>query len=424
MAQIAVIGAGWAGLAAAVTATQAGHRVSVFEAARTLGGRARSLEVALPEGGTALLDNGQHILIGAYGRTLALMRTVGVEPAQVLHALPLTLRFPDGTGLALPAWPAPLDAAWGIARARGWDARDKASLLRAALRWRLAGFQCAPDQTVLALCDGLAPRVLRELVEPLCVAALNTPAARASGQVFLRVLRDSLFGPGDGAWGSSWLLLPHAPLGELLPQAAARWLAARGQVLATGHRVASLAQDGPSGWRVDGQPFDAVLLACPPWEAQRLLAPLPCAAAWRALAQGLAHEPIATVYASSRRRLPLPLLALRDGPDAPAQYVFDRGQLGGPQGLLAFVASASRGAREAVERQVLAQAHALGWTDVRALQTVVEKRATFACLPGLRRPPVRVAPGLLACGDYVEGPYPATLEGAVRSAEAAAALLP
>ena len=54
------------------------------------------------------------------------------------------------------------------------------------------------------------------------------------------------------------------------------------------------------------------------------------------------------------------------------------------------------------------------------MQTVVEKRATFACTPGLQRPPQAIAPGLLACGDYTEGPYPATLEGAVRSGLAAA----
>jgi predicted NAD/FAD-dependent oxidoreductase len=57
------------------------------------------------------------------------------------------------------------------------------------------------------------------------------------------------------------------------------------------------------------------------------------------------------------------------------------------------------------------------------VQTVVEKRATFACTPGLQRPSPGIAPGLLACGDYVAGPYPATLEGAVRSGCAAVALL-
>jgi hypothetical protein len=103
--------------------------------------------------------------------------------------------------------------------------------------------------------------------------------------------------------------------------------------------------------------------------------------------------------------------------------VFDRAQLGGPAGLLAFVVSASGGDQHALQEAVMAQAHALGWQGLRPLQTVVEKRATFACTPGLARPPAAVAPGLVACGDYVEGPYPATLEGAVRSALQAVALL-
>ena len=55
--------------------------------------------------------------------------------------------------------------------------------------------------------------------------------------------------------------------------------------------------------------------------------------------------------------------------------------------------------------------------NLKLLRVMAEKRATFACSPGLLRPPARLAPGLLAAGDYVQGPYPATLEGAVRSGE-------
>ena len=117
------------------------------------------------------------------------------------------------------------------------------------------------------------------------------------------------------------------------------------------------------------------------------------------------------------------MLALHASASHPAQFVFDRGQLGGPAGLLAFVVSASREDRETLQARVIDQAHAqlaaLGVGRVRPLQTIVEKRATFACTPGLVRPPMAVAPGLMACGDHVEGPYPATLEGAVLSAQAA-----
>lgn len=418
--RLAVIGGGWAGMAAAVAARLAGHQPTLFEAAPQLGGRARALPVRGPDGSVLRLDNGQHILAGAYGETLRLMRIVGVAPERTLLRMPLALRFPDGGGLALPPWPAPLDAAAGIATARGWSIAEKWSLGRAAWQWRASGFQCAAATSVADLCRGLAPRVFAELVEPLCVSALNTPAARASGEVFLAVLRDTLFEPR----GSN-LLLPLGDLGSLFPEAAARWLAERGSAVATGQRVRQLAPRA-GGWRVDDRDFDAVLLACPPQEAARLAEGSGAAApSWAALARGLRHEGIATVYATGGPRLPLPMLALRTGSQAPAQFVFDRSWLGGPPGLLAFVVSACAPDRQQIQHEVMRQAHALGWTAVRPLQTVLEKRATFACTPGLQRPPQQIAPGLLACGDYVAGRYPATLEGAVRSAlQAVAALGP
>jgi squalene-associated FAD-dependent desaturase len=420
---LAVIGAGWAGLAAAVAATRNGQGVTVFESSRALGGRARSLPTGLADGSPTTLDNGQHILIGAYSATLRLMQEIGIDPASVLLRLPLTLRFPDGSGLALPELPAPLDAALGIARARGWSLADKACMLAASLRWQLARFRCEASVTVAALCRSLTPRVMAELIEPLCVSALNTPAARASGQVFLRVIRDALFGRAHGSWGGSNLLLPRVDLGRAFPEGAAQWLAGRGSRVVTGHRVQAIAPQG-GGWSVDGEGFDAVLLACPPWEAARLVRSAGIdASAWLAQADALTHEAIATVYVTGGPRLPLPMLALRSAAGAPAQFVFDRGQLGGPAGLLAFVVSASDADRELLQQQVLEQARALGWQGLQPLQTVVEKRATFACTPGLQRPGIRLAPGLLACGDYVQGPYPATIEGAVRSALEAASLL-
>ena len=117
-------------------------------------------------------------------------------------------------------------------------------------------------------------------------------------------------------------------------------------------------------------------------------------------------------------------LALRNTPEHPAQFVFDRGQLDGHPGLLAFVVSASNGDRAQIEQQVIQQAATqLVVPPLQVVQTVVEKRATFACTPGLQRPGMQVIPGvssLLACGDYVQGPYPATLEGAVLSGTAVA----
>jgi hydroxysqualene dehydroxylase len=421
-------------MAAAVTATQAGHHATVFEASRAVGGRARALNGTLPDGTPVVLDNGQHILIGAYSETLKLMRTVGVDPQQTLLRLPLTLLFPDGEGLALPDWPSPLDALAGIARAKGWTWTDKWSLLRAATGWQLGGFACAPQTSVADLCCTLTPTVLATMIDPLCVSALNTPAARASGQVFLTVLRDSLF----GGRGSSNLLMPRADLGALFPQAAADWLQAQGGVVQLGARVEHLSpQTRGTGWLVNSQAFDTVLWATASSNAALALvesarsAPETIANAmrtWAATARALQFEAITTVYChGANARLRHPMLALRSDAAHPAQFVFDRGQLGGQsggvQGLLAFVVSASQGDRDTLQTQVLAQAQAQLGLALTPLQTVVEKRATFACTPGLVRPSQAIAPGLWACGDYLDGPYPATLEGAVRSGVAAARLL-
>lgn len=431
--RVAVIGAGWAGLAAAVTLCAQGHAVTVLEAAAQLGGRAR----ALPQDDPAQppLDNGQHILIGAYSDCLGLMRQVGLDPESLFLRQPLALRTPDGQGLALPNLPPPWDALLGMARATGWSWSDKFALLRWSARWQRAGFRCDVQATVADLCQGLPTRLHTEFIEPLCVSALNTPMARASGAVFLRVLQDGLF---SGRGGSNFLL-PRTDLGSLFPEAAARWLQAQGAQVLRRQRVRGLRGQGDGRWALEAgtgsadTDFDTILLAAPWWEARRLLAScdgLPPAAqgyvqGWCAQADALQPEAIATVYVQAAaippRRLPLPILALRSGPGAPAQFVIDRGQLGGPAGQLALVISASQGDRETLQTQALAQARAqLGLPQLQAIQTVVEKRATFACTPGLQRPGMAVAPGLWACGDYIEGPYPATLEGAVRSGIAVA----
>ncbi|MGQ3127447.1 hydroxysqualene dehydroxylase HpnE [Variovorax sp.] len=412
--RLAVVGAGWAGLACAVEAVRQGHAVTLFEAAPNAGGRARRVD---DMHGMAL-DNGQHILIGAYAATLQLMRDVGVDPERALLRLPLSLRFADGGGLQLPRLPAPLDLLVGIFQARGWTWRDKSALLRSAIGWRLKGFRCDASTTVAELCAGLTPRVMQELIEPLCVSALNTPVAQSSGQVFLRVLNDALFSGSGGAD----LLLPRADLGALLPDAALAWLRAHAASLRIGQRVRTIAPEAKA-WRVDGEAFDRVVLACAPWDAARLVRASGLSAeAWCACTEALRFEAIATIYLRGATPLAEPMLALRSDPaTAPAQFVFDKDRLCGLPGVLAMVVSANETPRELLETQALAQAAAqLGQADLRVVQTVVEKRATFACTPGLARPPATIAPGLLACGDYVAGPYPATLEGAVLSGLAAA----
>ena len=414
--RLAVIGGGWAGLAAAVEATQRGHAVTLFEMAAQLGGRARGVEA-----GGLMLDNGQHILIGAYTQTLRLMRDVGVDIDTVLMRTPLRFTDAQGLGLQLNAGaPVPQFAA-AVLRHRCWRWRDKLALLAAAGGWFASGFRCEPQRTVTELTRKLPPAVRDNLIDPLCVAALNTPAEQASGEVFLRILKDALFsGPG-----SADLLLPKAHLGELLPLPAERWLRRSGATLRLSHRVEQL-QTHRGSWQLDGEPFDAVVLATTPTEAARLAQAT--APEWSEVAAALRYEPIVTTWlASDGTRLPEPMLALRAGAAAPAQFVFDRGQLGGPAGLLAFVVSGAQPwvdqGVQATQAAVLAQAQAELGAHLRGplqvVKTITEKRATFRCTPGLVRPAMRIAAGLHAAGDHVLGPYPATLEGAVRCGVAA-----
>jgi len=396
VSKVAVVGGGWAGIAAAIHATAGRHQVKLFEMAPRLGGRARSLDDGL--------DSGQHILIGAYSASLALMRTVGVDPDAVLLRAPLQLRGPHDEGLRLPPGPPLIAFARGVFAHPRWPLAARVALTAQAARWLASGFRCAADLAVSELCAPL-PRVIQtELIEPLCVAALNTPAQLASARVFLRVLRDALF---SGA-GSADLLLPRVPLAELLARPGEAWLRQHGAQLQLGRRVMSLSE-------LDS--FDQIVVAAPSLEAARLIEPLD--ADWARQARALRFEPIVTVYVHQPdARLPAPMLMLDEGP---AQFVFDLGALGQRAGLFAFSVSAAalcvqRGL-QATGTHVLAQARkALGWTSGELVRVVAEKRATFACTPALQRPRSDINSRVSAVGDYVAGPYPATLEGAVRSA--------
>lgn len=430
--KVAVVGAGWAGCAAAVEARRRGHQVTLFEASHHPGGRARRLEGAMR---TNAVDNGQHILIGAYTETLALMRSISVGAEAAFVRTPLQLHDPQGRGLQLSAakLPPTLAVALAVLSNREWRWGERLALMATALRWQLAGFACPEDWTVQRLCQGLPERVMHSMIEPLCVSALNTPTHRASASVFLRVLHDAMF----AVQGGSDLLIPRTDLSSLLPDPALAWLRLQGADVHLGTRVTQIAAL-PQTWQVNGSAeFDALILAMPHKGAAQLVRGLdsPHSQEWLQRAEALQDEAIATMYVRGDTphgpaRLPRPMLRLAG---QPVQFVFDRGQLGNVPGTLALVASApderwpdNERLTQAALLQTSEELAALGITRLTHLQTVVEKRATYACTPGLQKPDLRVAaalPGLFACGDYVDGPYPATLEAAVRSGLAAALAL-
>ena len=419
---VAIVGGGWAGCAAAVGLARAGCKVTLFEASRTLGGRARAVEV-----GGHTLDNGQHILLGAYRETLRLLRQVGIDPANAFLRLPLQMRYPPGSGgmdFIAPKLPAPWHMAVALLKAKGLAREDKLALARFTTSARWMEWQLNVDCTVAELLERFdqTERLKQLMWHPLCLAALNTPPQRASAKVFLAVLRDSL----GASRAASDMLLPRLDLGSLFPQAAARFIGNHGGAVRTGTRVETLARDGEQ-WSVNGERFDGVVLATPPQQTARLIEALPDTAG---LAQGLAsfdYEPITTCYLQYAEdvRLAQPLFAL-DDTHGWGQFVFDRGQLDhGHAGLLSVVISASSEAAD-LDQDALAALIARQLADVLRLpalasprwsRVITEKRATFACVPGLARPDnATCLPGLVLAGDYTASDYPATLESAVRSA--------
>jgi len=415
--RVAIIGGGWAGLACATELAAAEFPVTVFEASRQLGGRARS--VAL-EGST--LDNGQHLLVGAYSETLRLMHRVGAAPASTLQRTPLRLDYPGAFRLQLPELPAPWHLAIGLLTATGASLREKLSAALFMQRLKRQHYRLDGDTTVAAWLDahGQTGTLRRYLWEPLCLAALNTPPARASAQIFANVLRDSL----GGSRAATDLLLQQADLGQVFPEPAGRFIAAHGGELRLSTRVGEIHRQG-NGWLIGDEHFEQIVLAVAPQHLAPLLASRPAHAALLQLVAGYRYEPIATAYLAYPEdvHLPFPMLGL---PGPIGQWVFDRCDMGSP-GVMAFVLSAE-GGWDTLEDEALAlKLHAELEACIGPLpaprwqRSIRERRATFSCQPGLPRPGTETAErGLWLAGDYTYGDYPATIEGAVRSGIAAA----
>jgi squalene-associated FAD-dependent desaturase len=417
--KVAVIGGGWAGFSAAVELADAGIPVTVFETAPNLGGRARGF---LRNG--LQLDNGQHILLGAYRETLRLLGKIGVSEADVLLRLPLRLETPGHLKLAATRLPAPFHLLLGIFTAQGLSLGEKWAALGFVTQLRLSRFKTAQQATVAELLSGQPEKLVRLFWEPLCIGALNTPLDQASAQVFLNVLRDSF----SRTRSDSDLLLCRVDLGRLFPHAAADFVRQRGGMVHTTTPVASI-ENADNGIEVNGEWFSHAICATGPHALPRLLRNQPEMTMLTAQLANFTYQPITTIYLQypENTALAFPMLGMASGL---GQWVFDRGTLCGQPGLLAVVISAD-GPHLTLDHDQLASKID---TELRQMlgtlprpqwhQVIVEKRATFACTPGLQRPGHATPnPHIFIAGDYTAGDYPATLEGAVRSGVQCATLL-
>ena len=441
---VAVIGGGVAGLAAASALAERGRRVVVLEARGALGGRATAFRDR--ETGERV-DNGQHVLFGCYHETFAFLRRVGAEGnVRVQPSLEVPYLDRDGrrTVLRCPRWPAPFHLLGGIL---GWDAlsvSDKLRSLSVAPALRLARFRRTrvrqqAEATALALetvaqwltRHGQRGRIREWLWEPLAVAALNEAPSEAAAAPFVDVLARMFC----GARTNASIALPVVPLNEMYAHPARRYLEAHdGEVRVNALARLRLAQGRVAGLDVRGEPIVARrVIAAVPWFALETLVAGDTAPLQPILvnAAAMTARPIVTVNLWYDR----PVMAQEDEfvglPGRQMQWVFDKRRVFGESAShLSLVASgaellAPRGTADLVAMAAREVAAAIpGARGARLVRgTVVrEKRATFSVAPGQPARPAVTTPvaGLFLAGDWIDTGLPATIESAALAGHLAA----
>jgi hydroxysqualene dehydroxylase len=452
---VAVIGAGWAGLAAAFELSKRNCQVSLIEQSPLLGGRARCAtfkpDKALPGDQALQVDNGQHLLMGAYSETLKLLQELDPSDQSLLKSFdrfPVFLQHSQGFSMRANHWPAPLHLARAWFTATGLHLKDRFALvyLLANLKTR-AWLAHETDVSVSQLLKSCfqPSHLINVLWRPLCLSALNTPPDYASAKVFAAVMRDTL----GATQSASDFLIANVSLGKVIPDAIEHYLLKLQPTVAhqiyRGFSACGLVktmQSNRQQWQVQARgkaPIvcDAVVLATP-WASTCDL--LNSAAIAPPAASEINYLPIVTVYlywrhaGSKNKRRPLMLADQTSTakeqasqiPQAFGQWFFDLGPTQGG-GRLASVVISGPGAHEQLDRHDLAQsinqqvARETGWILADSVWAITEKRATFACTVGLHRPAAQCSePSIELCGDIYQSEYPATLETAIRSGLAAA----
>lgn len=431
---VLVLGGGLAGLSAAVRLAEAGRKVTVVEATRAPGGRARSF----PDAATGReLDNGQHLVMGCYRETLAFLRTIdSTDGIYFQKDLSVRMVKPGGQRLSLdcPPLPAPMHLAVGLLTMRGLGVLDKIAAMRAGLVLR--GEVQRPDDN--ETCDSWLRRLgqtqtLRNAFwDPMIWGTLNDDPLVSSAAMFTAVLERAFLSTRD----ASRLGVPKVPLSRLYVDQSLAYLRARGCEVRLGEPARALDVTGTQITGItlkSGETLraDAVVSAVPPHAFLDLLpGNWPAHPVYQDIAR-LRTSPIVNLwFTTDRAPFSEPFIGLVGGP---LHWMFNRSQIEGSVGGEVLLNCTISGARACIDDppealQDLLRAELERYFPgrvpaIRQFRAIKEKRATISHAAGTYhcRPetlgPIR---GLYMAGDWTRTGLPATIESAVQSGHDAA----
>ncbi len=434
-----IVGAGWAGLTAALALSRQGKKIIVLEAAPQAGGRARKIFF-----GEDIVDNGQHLLLGAYHNILTALKWLGIPEQSILHRTPLELWITDPSMPLHPFYIQTLKFSSrlrllnGLLKLKGltWQERFKMAQFFHVIQKNRFQFNLEADVSIkeLLVSFNQPSTLITKLWAPIAVAALSTPIHEASAQVFLQILKDTFCKDQ----GNSDLLFPKTDLSELLPNPILKYLAHNNGSIFYTQRVKSLIIEDEQckGICTETKQFRGknIILATPPHVSAQLLLQSKVSNYCKPLIENLLkfqYQPITTVYLRYKTPIEfeIPMIGFIN---STIHWVFDRRLTGHPN-ILSVVITGDDVHLSLEHSQLITKIT----TEINAAfpkfkqtpleyRIIREKRAAFSCHVGVNhyRPNNTTSiPRLWLAGDYTQTYYPATLEGAVQSGMQVAQLM-